>query len=261
MFRNFSYKAFSVQKLQNVSIIRPSLFWVSHGETFVTTKNEKFHVNHSKLLIINTTTPMKFHNFPKSNVFTSKQVSFSCAPNKESLILSEKNNKEKSDSKLIEIEEELLQILNAIHSLNTNIISKKNHDLFVNILYTKLADIGLLHILFPTKEIDLVKKLMLFLSEQPDFKHNINNICSIFGLSKSTLIRKLKIQNTTFKLLLRSIRMNHALLLIQRGSRDIDLLALSCGYQSSIHFKSYFEEQFNQTVKEYISTLDLTKNN
>lgn len=255
MFKNFSHKEYSIIKRTNISIIRPSLIWVVNGQKKIFMNKDILTLNPGELLFINNDDKLSFVNKPINNIFLAKQISFLSKPDKEMISLSKGIVKKIDDYPIIKLTSDLKKNIEFFHSLDTTIISNKIKLMIANVIYMQLAEKGLLHILFPFEDDDIEIKLCLFLSNEPNYKHSIINSCSYLGVSRSTLIRHLNKKNTTFKLLLRKVRMKHAMFLIKQGCDDIDTIALDCGYQSTHRFQNYFKEEFNVSLKKYISDL------
>ena len=75
------------------------------------------------------------------------------------------------------------------------------------------------------------------------------------GLSKSTLIRRLREESTQFREILAELRMGYALTLLQQQHYiQLDLAQL-CGYQSETRFAQRFKKQFGLSLKEYQNTI------
>lgn len=153
---------------------------------------------------------------------------------------------------IIKLTPSIKQILFLTHELDTKYISDNVQNTLTNALYIQLAENGLLHLLFQSEKILFEKKLFDLFSIEPSYKHNINNSCNHLGVSRATLIRRLRRSNMTYKKLLRQVRMNHAINLIHQGEISITNIALDCGYYSNHRFNNYFKEQFGMSVKDYI---------
>ncbi|HIF8873285.1 TPA: helix-turn-helix domain-containing protein, partial [Vibrio cholerae] len=78
----------------------------------------------------------------------------------------------------------------------------------------------------------------------------IKNTCLYFNISRSTLIRRLKKCNTTFKNIVRECRMDVAKEIIETKNLDIDYVSMIVGYQSKSKFSNYFFEKYGVTPME-----------
>lgn len=161
------------------------------------------------------------------------------------------------DNFTIKLTADLKQSVNILHQMDASIYSYNVKKCFIDAIYIQLAEKGLLHILFPINHDSFEKQMCTLLSIEPAYNHNINSTCHHFGVSRSTLIRRLNKKNITFKFLLRKIRMNHAIYLMQHGVISVENLYLECGYHSSYRFQQYFKDQFGLTLKQYRSTLGM----
>ncbi|WP_162775171.1 helix-turn-helix domain-containing protein, partial [Vibrio cholerae] len=116
-----------------------------------------------------------------------------------------------------------------------NIISLiKVPDVDVDIFYKYLKDFGLLHTMFDYRENkdtflgtdDRVYDYLLSLLPEEQV---IKNTCLYFNISRSTLIRRLKKCNTTFKNIVRECRMDVAKEIIETKNLDIDYVSMIVG--------------------------------
>lgn len=251
MFKSFTYKI-SSNKKSKVSIIRPSILWVMSERSKLVINNKVTYLNPGELLLINNHCTLNFEDNPSNKVLMSHQISFFSTPEKELLSLSKNTMQFDFVEPIIKLTPSIKQILFLTHELDTKYISDNVQNTLTNALYIQLAENGLLHLLFQSEKILFEKKLFDLFSIEPSYKHNINNSCNHLGVSRATLIRRLRRSNMTYKKLLRQVRMNHAINLIHQGEISITNIALDCGYYSNHRFNNYFKEQFGMSVKDYI---------
>ncbi len=122
--------------------------------------------------------------------------------------------------------------------------------------YQYLASNGVLHCLFPQQNKSWKEKLAEYLFLDPSSSHTIETVCRHFGTSKATLTRRLATESSSFREVLTSVRMNHALSLLQQDQECNQLeLAMMCGYQSEARFSQRFQQQFGLSPKQYLRTL------
>jgi AraC-like DNA-binding protein len=71
------------------------------------------------------------------------------------------------------------------------------------------------------------------------------------NISRQTLYRELKKQNTDFKSLFESIRKEQALLLLSSGKETIDSISLKLGYKDNSSFHKAFKRWYGQSPAMY----------
>lgn len=79
---------------------------------------------------------------------------------------------------------------------------------------------------------------------------NLNKAAELFGMSSSTLKRKLQMENTTFTEILLDVRMNHALSLLRNTSLSISQVSYKSGFYSASNFCSKFKRHFGLSPKQ-----------
>ena len=148
-----------------------------------------------------------------------------------------------------------MHTLDLLKNVQLDCFSLETQKFFTLALYQQLAEQGLLHLLFPQECFSFSEQITFYLSKNVSSLHTINSTCNVFGLSKTTLIRKLKKENTSFKQILLHLRMNYALYLMQNGMKNQINIALNCGYQSQAKFSSNFKKLFGISPTIYLKTL------
>ncbi|WP_225971702.1 helix-turn-helix domain-containing protein [Paraphotobacterium marinum] len=104
-------------------------------------------------------------------------------------------------------------------------------------------------------------KLTQYFNDAPKANHIIASVCDNFVLSKSTLMRRLKYENTQFRDVLAELRMGYVLSLLQTKPYSHIELAHLCGYKSEARFAQRFQHQFGLSLKQYKKKLNLSKIN
>ena|SRR5690606_6769137 len=103
-----------------------------------------------------------------------------------------------------------------------------------------------------------LKKIFIILKQySPDENFGIEKLCSLAGLSKSSLNRHL--QNLTSKSpnsLLKEFRLNHALKLLRAGE-NISNIAFNTGFRSPSYFSKCFKQHFHLSPSDYIEHLKI----
>ncbi|WP_236688272.1 helix-turn-helix transcriptional regulator [Photobacterium kishitanii] len=144
-----------------------------------------------------------------------------------------------------------MNLVNMPKSLPRNV-----QECMVNALFEYLANMGKLHLLFSSQDLSWRDKLAALFRQQPSEHHSIESVCQHFGLSKSTLIRRLREESTQFREVLAELRMGYALTLLQKQHYTQLDLAQLCGYQSETRFAQRFKKQFGLSLKEYQQTIN-----
>ena len=252
LFKSFSYRGFSVQKLRNVSILNPCVIWVVNGTKRIVTENDVQLLRLGDVLFLIPNQKLVFENVPEKGYFSTRQISFLAKPSELQLEKIVQNGVKATQPVIIKFNESLQKALNLLHQVDTSIISENVQKYWLDGLYSLLAEYGLLHLLFPYGKCKFEDRVYEYLASQPAFKHKMNNVCNHFGISRATLIRRLKKSGTQFKLIVRMVRMNNAVYLMKNNITDVEELASICGYQSLQRFQFYFKEQFGISPKNYI---------
>lgn len=79
---------------------------------------------------------------------------------------------------------------------------------------------------------------------------DLNKAAELFGISSSTLKRKLQMEKTTFTEILLDVRMNHALSLLRNTSLSISQVSYKSGFYSASNFCSKFKRYFGLSPKQ-----------
>lgn len=248
------FRAEQSQKLRNVRMHSPSIIQIISGSKRLFWKDSAVDVSHSTLLLSDASASLSFENLPQKGRFLSRVFSFHCLPPESMLELS-RNNGQGEETPLLSATSGLQDILNALFSFDQYSMSNETRTFWVMGLYQQLAELGALHQLFSDVNTLFSQKLSRYLSLSPSEEHALETVAIHFAMSRATLIRKLKQEGTQYREVLAEVRLNHALSLIQSGTRNIALLAQSCGYQSEGRFSQRFKGKFGLTPKDYIKTV------
>ncbi len=84
----------------------------------------------------------------------------------------------------------------------------------------------------------------------------ISNVCADMAMSRQTLYRHLKQQETDFQSIVEAVRKRDALVLLQAGI-DTSAISLSLGYKDTSSFYKAFQRWFGTTPKAYVSETGL----
>ena len=249
------FKSSQPQALRNVPVYIPSIILVETGYKLLNWQTETLTFDNSKWLFAHADQSLTFINQPSTIPFRSIQVCFSSAPAPTIIeamadvsIYQAKSPEVNSSAKL----DFALKQLLAMQELEFNVQTQQQ---YLNAFYQVLLEVGVLHLLFPVSVISMRARVCRFFSSNPAKPHLIDELCEHFGLSKSTLTRRLAKEGTTYRDLLSEARMLHALSLMQtRPYKQLEL-ALACGYQSESRFGQRFFKQFGLTPKQYMKTV------
>lgn len=95
-----------------------------------------------------------------------------------------------------------------------------------------------------TSTASLVRQLV---GADPASPWKADAVARTLGLSGPTLRRRLAAEHTTFRKLLRQVRMTHALCLLQSSSLPVAQVAYAAGYESISQFTTRFRRHFGQS--------------
>lgn len=248
------YKGKQPQHLRNVPIIYPSIFWIQQGNKQLHWQNEWIPFNSNNWLLAHGHTSLTFINNPNQTQFFSTQLSFLIRPTDDQIQRSQENHTGvlTPEYSLDGTAKYLWQsIITMPKDIESNV---QNH--IVNALFEHLTNNGHLHQLFSMRNLSWRDKLTQYFNDDPKANHSIESVCDHFGLSKSTLIRRLKDENTQFRDVLAELRMGYALSLLQTRPYSQVELAHLCGYKSEARFAQRFLHQFGLSLKQYQKTFE-----
>ncbi|SMY34705.1 helix-turn-helix transcriptional regulator [Photobacterium andalusiense] len=248
------YSGQKSQQLRNVPFIYPSIVWVQTGVKKLQWQNDWINIDPQHWLLTTGHSQHTFINQPSQSVFSSLQLCFFIKPTTELINRSRqqaRSNNIAPDYQLDHAGEYLfMNIINMPKSLPRNV-----QECMVNALFEYLANVGRLHQLFNSQDLSWRDKLVALFKQHPGEQHSIESACQHFGLSKSTLIRRLREESTQFREVLAELRMGYALTLLQKQHYTQLDLAQLCGYQSETRFAQRFKKQFGLSLKEYQQTI------
>ncbi|MCE0555924.1 helix-turn-helix domain-containing protein [Motilimonas sp. E26] len=100
-------------------------------------------------------------------------------------------------------------------------------------------------------------KVSQLFSLDPAFDWSVANVSARLNLSETTLSRRLKEEQTSFRQLLVDARLGHGLHLLQSGieKRPIAFVSELCGYQSASTFSAKFKQRFGMLPSELQKTV------
>ncbi|WP_105901638.1 helix-turn-helix transcriptional regulator [Vibrio gangliei] len=249
-----TFRAEQLQKLRNVRIHSPSIIQIMTGSKRLFWRESAIDVSHSELLLCEAYESLSFENLPQKGAFRSRVFSFYGLPSSSIIELS-KSNSGVVKTPILEASDALQVTLNALFSFNQQSMSQDTQYYWVQGLYQQLAELGVLHCLFADTNTTFSQRLSRYLAKNPSEEHYLDEVAQHFAISRSTMIRKLKQENTQYREVLTEVRLNHALDLMQKGHNNVAILALSCGYQSGGRFSQRFKDKFGLTPRDYIKTV------
>lgn len=255
MFRVQTYSGQSDQHLRNVHIYAPSIIWVKSGVKTVFQETEQFDVNTHFWLLTSANQGLNFINKTTEDNFYSVQICFFLAPPKEMLEESQQNESIRIHTHAITVSPLLAYGFTLLTDVNTQKLSTKAQQFHLLALYQQLAELGVLHVLFSPTFTSFQNELSAYFSKNPSENYQLETVCDDFSMSRATLIRRLKRDDTNFRTVLSNVRMTYALSLMQEKRQTQLDLALQCGYQSESRFSQRFYQQFGMTPKQYMNSI------
>jgi len=97
---------------------------------------------------------------------------------------------------------------------------------------------------------DMSARLRSVLALDPSRAWRATEACGRLGLSVSSLQRKLREQNTSFRQVLEDVRLSRGLELVLNTDEQIGRIARNCGYESQSRFAERFRLRFSITPSE-----------
>lgn len=253
MFKASTYEGTNIQKLKNVVIINPCIIWIDCGVKNISMDGYKYTLKKGDAIFLTGNSKISFENFTENGSFISKQITFIRKPNIESV---RKNKFELSKYRNVRLDRQLKMTMELLHQADSILSNIKARSMWLDGLYLLLSDYDYLEMLFRPNEVSFNEKVYEILDKMDPKKHRIENVCLVLSISKATLIRRLKKSGTQFKKIVRQVRMNKALFLMQQKNISLDEISFFCGYQSIELFTLYFEVEFGVSPKNYIKTFN-----
>ena len=241
------------QRLRNVAILTPSLFKIRSGRKRLFWNEDVVDFDASTILLTKAGQKLTFENEPTKERFLSVQMSFILPPPESMIQLSKSVNDEKLPR--FKPTPALMASLDFLLELDINELSEAAQAYWLNGFYQQLAEVGKLHLIFDGHAVSFEQKVTELLQQAPWEDYQLEQVAEHFFMSRATLIRRLKEDNTQFRTLLTRVRMNHAISLMQQGHRQQIDIAVRCGYQSQERFSQRFFKSFGITPSQYIKTL------
>lgn len=248
------FRAEQLQKLRNVRMHSPCIIQVVSGSKRLYWRESAMVLTPSNLLLCEASVSLSFENLPNKGYFLSRVFSFHYPPSDAAIDLS-KHNAANLTSPVYGTDKALEVTLDVLSTFDLGLFSQDTQMFWLNALYQQLAERGILHLLFSKTGIPFNQRLSRYLAHSPSDEHTLESSAQHFAISRSTLIRKLKQENTKYKEVLIEVRLNHALYLMQNEKQSITMLAQMCGYQSEARFSQRFKEKFGITPSEYLTTI------
>ncbi|MTI08623.1 helix-turn-helix transcriptional regulator [Curvivirga aplysinae] len=247
------FKSRSPQKLRNVPIRFPTIIWVQKGHKELFLRDELMKLDPTNWLMTHADQYLTFLNIPEGIDFQSKCVTFKVAPPME--MLENQLSDFKMPSPIIKRQVNLDYCLEFITSDGFKNLSEAAQTQFIYGFYEVLKELNMLSMLFPTQWNTYTQKVIHLVSNNPGFDHRLDDIAQLLFMSRATLARKLDIEFTSFRKILREARMSFALTLLQKSKKPIEV-ALACGYKSEARFSAQFKKQFDLSPSEYARTIN-----
>ncbi|MCG9684177.1 helix-turn-helix transcriptional regulator [Vibrio sp. Isolate23] len=253
-FQITEFRAQHLQALRNVTIHSPSIIQILSGNKRLFWQEESFTLTPDSLILCSAASSWNFANLPGKGPFLSRVFSFHSSPDQEMLRLSESVHSSLNSSYCL-VSKSVRDTLDILAKVNLKAMSTHTQQYWLMPLYQQLAEQGALHKVFPSSQTSMTQTLTQYLSISPANEHTLEGAANHFGMSRATLIRKLKLEGIQYRHLLAEVRLNHALQLMQRREYDGYQLAQMCGYQSEERFRQRFKDRFGLTPREYQHTI------
>ena len=254
MFKVSQVYGLQTQRLRNVAILTPSLFKIRSGRKRLFWQDDVLEFDSSTLLLTKAGQQLTFENEPSKERFLSVQMSFLLPPAEDMIQLSIKVA-DNECSPRFKPNRFVMASLDFLLELDTQSVSETTQAYWLNGFYQQLAEAGKLHLIFEGHAVSFEQKITELLQQAPWQDYQLDQVAAHFSMSRATLIRRLKEENTQFRTLLTRVRMNYALSLMQQGYRQQIDIAVRCGYQSQERFSQRFYKSFGITPSQYIKTL------
>ncbi|SHI26579.1 HTH-type transcriptional regulator YdeO [Vibrio aerogenes CECT 7868] len=244
------------QKLSNMTILSPSVIWIRAGYKKLLNHQRSQALDEQSLLLVRSHERLTFENQPGQSAFRSCQICFHHYP--DAGLLAYSQTQSTGERAIFKLTPDLRQALEVLSVLDYRLMTHAVQRHWLDGFYQLLAERGMLHHLFGPTGKSLREKLSDYFTPAPGKSYKLDYVCTELGMSRSTLIRRLHQENTSFREVLHDVRMNHAIDLIQQGQHHAPEVALACGYQSPQRFRQRFKAQFDVSFRQYVKTLSVT---
>lgn len=109
-----------------------------------------------------------------------------------------------------------------------------------------------LHVKLSNKDLKLMKKVIKYMEDNLSKYPSIEELSKIANMSTTRFqLAFKKVYGTTAYEYLKSIRMNHALILLRNSDNSIQYIAREVGYNNAGHFAGLFKKMYGVTPKKY----------
>lgn len=252
-FQQMIFSGVKPQPLKNVVIGSAAIIRIQCGSKKLLWQDSYVSIDKTRLLLCHHRQQLTFENIPENNRFYARFLSLLISPLPEQLELSRSRP---SPDPWLTLTPTLKLTLDFLQEVaGDDDYTTMTQTFYLQALYQQLAEEGVLHHMFPNQNRSLSEQLYDLFAAAPHSAHSLESVCEKLCLSRATLIRRLKSENTCFRKLLVDVRMGQALNLMQTGETDIMQLALSCGYSCPQRFSQRFRNQFGMTLKSYLASL------
>lgn len=246
------FTGISRQSLRNVSCHAATIIWVQKGQKHLWWQEKTISYDASQWLVVPAGRVLTFVNVPDQASYDARSLVFLEKPPGDWLDTSA--SAPLSAEPRIQVTPELRYCFETVFHMQEEQLCYAAQRQFIFGFFAQLKNAGALSLLFPVRFATLKEKIAGYLSVHPADEHRLETVADHFFMSRSTLIRKLSDEGTTFRQLLTNVRMVHALNLMQRSRDQLLSIALSCGYHSEARFSSRFKKTFGLTPSEYRKT-------
>ncbi|WP_047513277.1 helix-turn-helix transcriptional regulator [Vibrio harveyi] len=181
-----------------------------------------------------------------------KLIKFNSTPRYDLLSKSLECNKNCSLSTKKEIKGLIKTILSLYQA--EMIIDKVTLDSLLDVMFFSMAKISILHVVF-FSELSFYDKVNLYVNDNYKSRGVLVSLSEHLNISRSKLMRLLKMNGIVIKDILLRRRMENALIMIERGELDIFNVSEGCGYKSTYRFNEQFKKHFGCTFYRYVKEI------
>jgi len=254
------YQCYKPQQLHHVSFTLPTMLMVVNGHKEVKINDKSLSIKKGDLLLLPPGTTMWIGNFPDNQKKTYIGLGFrfdqEALKHFRLIYGSSLEHWDTSAQFHAKAPDSVITILNQMldwnnrYSTDVQLIQHRQVELLL-----LLAQEGLVGNILLGEHPSWKQRVTQLLITDPARSWEFGDVCSRFGVSESSLRRKLQSEQANFRELLEEARLSHGLYLLLETVHPIGLVADAAGYQSQSRFGERFKRRFGMTPTELRRTL------
>ncbi|MDO6746169.1 helix-turn-helix transcriptional regulator [Gilvimarinus sp. 1_MG-2023] len=244
------YQGQRQQLLRNVYIPAPTLVRVLRGSKSLVWRGERVEVTPGRWLALSAGQSLTFVNQPGDRGFESVTLSFLAQPPGEWLI----EAVPAVEAPCLAANTALAFCFDALVNGVSHRVDETAQQHLALALFAQLRQANKLTLLFPGEELTWRDRVARFLMADPGAAHSLEAVAQALGVSRATLHRRLKQENSSFRQVLADIRMGYSLTVLQKG-HTVTEAAIACGYESRTRFAERFKQTLGVSPGQYCRTL------